>query len=740
MRRASCQLFLLVLALSPAFARAEVLPCRQHASAGDRPRIGLVLGGGGARGFAHVSVLKELERLHIPIDCIAGTSAGAMIGGLYASGMAASEIETFVTTVDWGKALDDSLARRERPFRRKRDDGLSLLSAKPGVSTSGVKLAPGLLAGENIQLMLERATQPVARIEDFNRLPIAFRALATDVNTGDEVVLDHGNLAEAMRASMSIPALFRPVKLDGKILVDGGIARQLPVNVVRAMGADIVIAVDIGTPLGTLDEGASALAFANQVASLMTARNTQASIATLGPNDILIQPEFGDAVRTADFKKIAESMAIGLQAMQPMAARLAALSQPEADFQLQLAAQTKRNAAPPVIDFIRLDNKSRYSDAMLLARIDVQVGQAVDQIRLEDSLLRLYGMDTLDKVTYDVVGEEGRTGLLVHVLPHSYGPNYLETGLTAFSDFSGDFLFNFRAGVLRAPINSLGGEVRGLAQLGSEPGLQLQLHQPLDKRGRFFIGAESSFESPRVSEFDARGNRLVIYQVPSYGVEVYAGREFRTHAAATVGWRRRRGEQTVVVGSPDLPNVEFDVGEVWWSLTEDRLDSIGLPRSGSYLSLGALYSRRSLGADVDFDQVNLDAVFARAIGPHSGFIGLRYHETTRGDAPFQSMYRLGGVTRFAGYRPNELATDSYALAYAGYTYELGRVLNRSAIVGGTLEYGQLWQHGQSFGEGRNELDGSIYFGFDSWLGRLLFGYGFRENGNGTMFLELGRTR
>ena len=733
-------LVIILLALSPTLSRADGLACRQHDGTSARPRIGLVLGGGGARGFAHVSVLKELERLHIPVDCIAATSAGAMVGGLYASGMTAAEIETLVTSVDWARALDDSLARPERSFRRKRDDDLSLLSAKPGLTSKGVRLAPGLLAGENIQLLLERMTQPVARIENFDRLPIPYRAVATDVNTGDAVVIGHGNLGEAMRASMSIPAIFRPVTMEGKILVDGGIANQLPVDVVRAMGADIVIAVEVGTPLSKLDESASLLGFAEQMTGLLTVRNTRASIASLGPRDILVQPDFGDAVTTADFGKAAEALAIGQHAMPPLAVKLAALARPGADYQLQIAAQTKRNMTPPVIEFVKLQNKSRYSDKMLLARLDISVGKPMDQVRLEDSILHLYGLETLDKVTYDLTDEDGHTGLEVTVLPHTYGPNYLETGLSFYSDFSGEFLTNFRGGVLRAPINPLGGEARALLQLGSEPGASVELHQPLDLRGRFFVGGKASFEGPRVSSFDGSGNRVTIFQVPSHGLELYAGREFGNYGAATLGWRRRHGEVTVVAGSPDLPDVSYDVGEAWVSLTVDRLDSFVLPRDGTYANLTALYSRRSLGADSDFDQLNFDAVQARAVGAHSAYIGLRYHETTRGLAPFQSLYRLGGVTRLAGYRPNELVTPNYALAYGGYTYELGRVLNRPAILGTTVEYARVWQQDQSLGDGRSELDASVYFGFDSWLGRLLFGYGVREGGDGTMFLELGRTR
>lgn len=740
MRVPQFQILVLALGLLPSLASAEALPCRQDASAGDRPRIGLVLGGGGARGFAHVSVLKELERLHVPVDCIAGTSAGSMVGGLYASGLTAAQLETLVTSVDWKKALDDSLARPERSFRRKRDDDLSLIPAKPGVTSKGVRLSPGLLAGENIQLMLERMTQPVARINDFNRLPIPYRAVATDANTGDAVLLDHGNLANAMRASMSIPAAFRPVVIDGKVLVDGGVANQLPVDVVRAMGADIVIAVDVGTPLSQMDEGASLLAFANQMSGFLTVKNTNASIATLGPRDILIQPQFGDEVSTTDFGKVSESLAIGDTAAAQASSKLAALSRPQADYQLKLTAQTKRDTSPPVIDFVRLDNKTAYSDELLMARLDVPLGQPLDVIRLEDSILHVYGLQTLDKITYSLVEQDGRSGLLVHVEPHSYGPNYLETGLNFYSSFSGDFLINLRAGLLRSPLNALGGEARVLAQFGGEPGLLAEIYQPLDVKGRYFVGGRMSYANPQLAQFDSDGNRLAVFSVPIFGADIYAGREFSNYGAATVAYRRAKGSTDLVTGDTSMPESDFQIGEARWNVTLDRLDSAYVPREGSYVSLGGLYSREGLGADSDFDQLNLDASYARLFGIHSGFVGMRYHETTKGEAPFQSQFRLGGVTRFAGYRPNELVTPNYALVYGGYTLELGSVLGRPAILGGTVEYGQVWQNGSAPANRREELDGSVYLGFDSWLGRLLFGYGAREGGEGTFFLELGQTR
>ncbi|MFL6593765.1 MAG: patatin-like phospholipase family protein, partial [Luteimonas sp.] len=244
-----------------------------------RPRIGLALGGGGARGIAHISILREIQALHIPIDCVAGTSMGALVGGLYASGMPVDEMQQLVVSTDWTRLFDDSLERPERSFRRKQDDRDSLATLGVGVRSNGIKISPGLLQGERILSMFEKATLRVSTIDDFDRLPIPFRAVATDLNTGSAVILDHGSLAMAMRASMSLPGVFQPVEVDGRILLDGGLANQVPADVVRAMGADVVIAVDVGTPLEALNGDASVLDVVSQITGMMTTGNTARQLA-----------------------------------------------------------------------------------------------------------------------------------------------------------------------------------------------------------------------------------------------------------------------------------------------------------------------------------------------------------------------------------------------------------------------------------------------------------------------------
>ncbi len=730
---------ILLAVLLPSVAFADTQACRKQDPQNPRPRIGLVLGGGGARGFAHVSVIKELERRQIPIDCIAGTSMGALIGGLYASGMSIDEIEKMVTTLDWSATFDDSLDRPERSFRRKRDDDLSLLNAKPGIDKTGIKITSGLLAGENIMLLLERLSNEASRSGNFDQLVIPFRAVATDINTGKAAVLKSGNLAIAIRASLSIPGVLRPVKIGDQLLVDGGIVNQVPVDVAKAMGADIVIVVDVGTPLASLDENASILSFADQLGSLMTVSNTKASIDSLGPRDILIQPELGEEVRTGDFDKVKLALEIGDKAVQALDGKLAVLTKPGIDInnEKRIATASKYERETPTVEFVRLNNKTRYSDAVLLARLNIATNQRFNVDKVEAAVKRVYGLGTLDSVTYDMVEEDGKSGLVIDIKPQSFGPNYLETGINTYSDFRGDFIFNVRAGIIRNPINQLGGELRLLAQIGSEPSLFGEYFQPLDVEGRYFAGIKGGFENPQLNYFNSNGDRIAQFELPNWGIDLYGGREFGNYGAVTLGARRRSGEANLLIGTSSIPNNDFEIGEAYWNVTFDRLDSFQLPRSGTFASLGQTFGRKALGSDNNFSQLNFDLIYAHAIGAHSAYGGVRYHDTSTGAPMLQNYFRLGGVTRLPGYRPNELFVANYALGFVGYTYELGRVLNRPAIVGGTIEYADLWNDNAPH---RQELHGSAYFGFDSWLGRFLFGYGAREGGEGSFFLELGRNR
>ncbi|HXO63181.1 MAG TPA: patatin-like phospholipase family protein, partial [Steroidobacteraceae bacterium] len=302
-RHAAWGLLLAVASLAVAAAVAAQAPPPAPAAnpsaanppAARRPRIGLVLSGGGARGVAHVGVLKVLEDMHVPVDAIAGTSMGAVVGGLYASGLSAREIEKIMTSLNWQDAFRDRPPREDLTLRRKQEDQSFLVKFPLGVRGGRILLPKGLIEGQSLNELLRRLTLPVVRITKFDDLPTRFRAVATDLESGEPVVLDSGDLTSAMRASMSAPGIFAPVEREGRILVDGGIADNVPVDIARRMGVDIVIVVDVGAPLLGRDRLKDVTSISNQMLAILIRRNAEQQLATLGPKDVLIAPPLGEA-------------------------------------------------------------------------------------------------------------------------------------------------------------------------------------------------------------------------------------------------------------------------------------------------------------------------------------------------------------------------------------------------------------------------------------------------------------
>src|SRR5512139_1849284 len=359
---------------SPAYAQADT---QQQASQSARPKIGLVLAGGGAKGAAHVGVLKVLEELHIPVDYVAGTSMGSIIGGLYASGMSPQEIEQEIKNIDWADVFIDDPNREDRSFRRKQDDALYVFKAKPGFGGGKVKLPRAYVHGQKFDLQLNRLTERVSQIKDFDQLPIPFRAVATDLETGKEVVLKSGNLARSLRASMAVPGAFDPVEIDGRLLVDGGISNNVPVSVARAMGADIVIVSDLGSDLLTREQITSYLSVAGQMINFLFALNSHEQLRSLGPRDVLITSKLGD-IGAGSFDRIGEAMPIGEQAARQATESLRRYSLSQADYSRYLAARGQPKAQGGVVAFVRIDNQSEVSEAVIASHITAKPGEPLD--------------------------------------------------------------------------------------------------------------------------------------------------------------------------------------------------------------------------------------------------------------------------------------------------------------------------------------------------------------------------
>lgn len=738
LRRALASVALLVLSQNALAADdpPAVQSCRPEPGS-NRPSIGLALGGGGARGISHVSVLRKLEEMRIPVDCIAGTSIGSLVGGLYASGKSVDELETLVTSMDWMQLFDDSLARPERSFRRKQDDRDRLATIGVGIRDGKMRLSPGILQGQRILALFEKETLGVSAIDDFDALPIPYRATATDLNTGEAVVLGKGSLAMAMRASMSLPGIFQPVDMEGRVLLDGGLANQVPIDVVRAMGADIVIAIDVGTPLTTFGADANVLDVVSQITTMMTTRSAAAQLSTLTSADVLIVPALGTEVGTGDFTKAKEALRIGHEAAEAAETGLARLAVPEAAY----ASYTAQRRRPPpdevIVNFVRIENHTRYSDALLLRGLEDEVGKPLDTARMEEALLRSYALGTLASITYEVVEDDGKSGVLVRARPKAHGPNYIQVGMRAGSDFSGNHESNLRAAVLMSPVSDYGAEARFSVDIGSEPAAKVEYFRPFDLANRYQLYGQLGYRNPNVHVYNDDGDKVATYNIRTFEADVRVGREFGNHAAVSLGLQRSRGRADVEVGLPALRSFESDDGAWAVRATVDRLDSLFFPRSGYYAALAYISSETWLGSDSEYQKAEVDLLAAKDFGAHAVQLGAAYHATLDGVLPLQERYRLGGRGRLAGFHFNELTGQNYALLTAGYSYQLAKVLGRSASVGMTLEYGNAWELRSRMAFDEGILNGSVYVGFDSWLGPLVFGYGLREGGEGVAFLEIG---
>lgn len=718
---------------------ALALPCdKSGAQDQGRPRIGLVLGGGGARGAAHVGVLKVLEEMKIPIDCIAGNSMGAIVGGLYAAGLSPGEIEREMVGMDWDDVLDDKPRRPDQQFRRKRDDDNYLIKKYVGVQDGKIELPLGYIQGQKFDMELARLTHHVSGLKTFDDLPVPFRAVATDIETGKMVVLSKGNLARAIRASMAVPGAFDPVEIDGRLLVDGLVSNNVPVDVGRAMGADVLIVVDVGTPLMKRGEITTALAVIGQMSNILSARNVEEQLKTLQKQDVYVHPDLGD-LSTSDFKRAADAIAIGAKAANGERASLAKLKNPSVAQREQIAERKAGLDTKPVIAFVKVDNKSRIGEAVLMHPFKALIGKPLDYKTLRRSVEDVYGWNIFESVRYEVIEEDGKDGLLVHVKEKSWGPNYVQLGIALATDLDGESSWNLGASVLKTALNRYAGEARLAAQIGDSPAAAAEFYQPLDPGLRYFVNPQIFYDARNFSRFEG-DDQVEEFRVSRYGGQIAAGRVLGHWGEFRVGMRRYSGEAEQRAGDPATPDFDFDSAEAYLRLTYDTLDNRNWPHSGGLAQWEWLESIEALGADKDFSQSLLSAGYAHSWGRNTVIAGGLFNYTADGEAPVQNRFRAGGFFNLSGFVQDQLSGQQEVLLRTAYYRRLGNIQWLPAYAGVSLEYGNVFEDRDDISLSPEDslLAGSVFLGLDTILGPVYLGYGHAEQGHDSVYLYLGR--
>jgi NTE family protein len=710
----------------------------QHAGEDrERPKIGLALSGGGARGGAHVGVLKALEELGVPIDYIAGTSMGAIVGGMYAAGYSADELEQVLIEMNWTAAMSDKLPRREQTMRKKDLDAEFLIPYRIGFNRGGVQLPLGVIEGQHLDQVLHRILLPVQGIDDFDQLSIPFRAVATDLVTGQEVVLSGGSLPDALRASMSVPGAFAPVVSNGLTLVDGGMSNNLPISVVRDMGADIVIAVDISTPLLTEEELTSVLKVAEQLTGFLTRRNTEEQIASLGPGDILLVPDL-EGVSAADFENADEIAKKGLEAAMARREDLASLSLPQVRDTAERPPLLEHSLPAYIVQFITINNGSVLDDEIIRSRLDLEPGQSLDILALEKSVDRVYSLDVFKSVTYNLVrNEAGERGVEINAEPRSWGPNYLQFGLEFSDDFSGNNTFKIGGAYTRNALNSLGGELRVTAAFGGEDELIFDFYQPLDTGERWFLEPQAFFrrEQYNVWEDDSLIAKL---DIPGIGTRLGMGRNFSTTDLIRMDYEYFRGDAELVIGVLDFPlDGDVKIGEISFEYRHDSLNSLWFPTDGMFHRLDFRLARDALGAAFDYEQVAAAGTFSFSSGRNTALLNYQAGYSFDDAAPVERWFKLGGFARLSGLVPDQLSGRQLGLFSLVYLRRLNNIDILPAYAGISLEAGNVWNYADDVSFGDLRKSGSIFVGAETPLGPVYLAWGYSDSGDSTLYFYLG---
>ena len=713
-------------------------PLVLFAAEAGKPKVGLVLSGGAARGLAHVGVLKALEEQGIHIDAIAGTSMGAVIGGLYASGYKIDELEKLALGIDWKEALSDAPEREDVPFRRKQDDRDFLVKQKLSFRDDGsLGLPLGVIQGQNLALLLESLLAHSSDIRDFDKLPIPFRAVATDIVNGEKVVFRKGHLPQVIRASMSIPAVFAPVEINGQLLVDGGMVDNIPVDVAREMGVDIVIVVDIGTPLRGRKELNTVFDILNQSITLMTRSNSEVQLASLKPDDILIQPVLA-SYGTTDFGRSADIINAGYRATQILEKRLASLRQtPDAS----LAAARTGEERTPVITAIKIENDSKIGDSVIRYYIRQPVGEPLDLGRLQRDMGTLYGLDYFDQVQYRVVHKGKERTLVISARGKRSGTDYLRLGLNLSDDMRGDSAFNLGASYRINGINTLGAEWLTRVQIGDKQELYSEFYQPLDAGSRYFVAPYINARSQNV-EAILDNDPIAEYRLERYGFGLNLGRQIGNSGEIRLGIGEAWGEANVRIGEQDLPSTSFNEGFYDIKYSFDSLDNVYFPHSGEDIALSVRQFEPGIGSDERYRQWEFKLDKALSSGPDTWILGGRYGRTLDKANVVTSSFLLGGARQLSGFREDAISGQNISLMRAVY---YRRLTPRSYLpfdfplyAGASLERGRAWNNDNEFDSGYINA-ASVFIGFDTPLGPLNFSYGFNDDDEKALYLNLGQT-
>jgi NTE family protein len=678
----------------------------------NRPRIGLVLGGGGAKGAAHIGVLRVLDELRIPVDCVAGTSMGALVGATFAAGTAPEDIERQVLAINWSRTVGSEGQRERTPISRKLQGVTYTNNLDVGIKDGKIRGSGGLLRTQDIEDVLRSLVLEARLTQDFDDLPIPFRAVSTDMVAGEMVVLREGDLAVAMRASMSVPGAFSPVVMGDKVLSDGGMMRNLPVDIARELCADVVIAVSLSTPPPVAEDLRTSVALAGRSLDVMIEANQRAQIKTLTERDVSIVVPMGD-IGSAAFDRVPDAIPLGRAAALAQTEELRRYALPEQEY-----LAWRGNVGRPVISSIRVTDvkvvgqERVNADYVKAQLVNVAPGRDLTPAQITEDTGRIYALGDFEKVEYSITGTPDARELEIHAVEKSWGPDFLWFDIGMAGNFGSDLQTVVRAEHRRTWLNQRGGEWQNTVQIGHRIELETNLYQPLDMRQRFFVRPSANYERTLHDIYDD-GDAVARYRMQELFGQLDFGVNFGTRAQATAGLRWGRINTDRESGSQLLPDGDdSNEASLVVGLVYDTRNSLALPTQGTLMIARYIDSGSWLNGEEDYES------FEGAIGRAFSFRGDSLTLLAGGGAdlngtlPPNAQFTLGGIQTFPGLRSGELRGDSYWFAGSNYNWKLADI---QSLFGQALYAGFRLNAG-SVGSRIDDSDDGVLYGASTSIG------------------------
>lgn len=731
-----------------------------------RTKVAVVLAGGGAKGAAHIGVLKALEEMRVPVDFITGTSMGAYVGGLYATGMSADEIESFIDTVDWNTGYRDRVNRSERRVRDKEYEDRYQLTTDLGLRWGEMRAPRGIVQGQGMLKILRETTGNLPPFVSFDDLAIPYRSVATDIIELEPVIIGNGYLVDAMMASMSVPGALPPYEVNGRMLVDGGVTNNMPVDVARELGADVVIAVDISTDYKEEDDFTTFLTVADQLSNYLVRSTTNRQAETLTDDDVFLRPDVGD-METTEFDKMPEAFRKGYQAAMQNRDLIKRYSLSSADYQKYVddkedARRNLRYGDEIAVEDIVINNNSHYSKKLLENRLALEPGNTYSTKEIEQSVQDLYALDRFELVSYRYDEVDGNETLVIDVDEKSWGPNYVNFRFFLEDDFSTDSQYSIGMSTNFTDLNVHGAELRTNLEMGTDKMIEGELYSPFlsgqktfttfklaytkEKRNAPFTGFEDT-------SLEATENYLPV-SYTEWVAEAAIGYQQTLWRELKLGVRYTDGDGELS-SLPLLGDVKFKRLGAFANYRIDTLDSFSLPTEGIYLDLNYLISRdKSVGTtelvtdqrveDISYEMSGVLKA-AHSFSRHTLVANLDIGVVTSKNSSVPIDPReIGGFLHLSGIPRNSLIGQNKAFGSVVYRYrwfdnDFG-LFTSPFYIGASAEYGGVWSDPDlDYNDLPLYMAGSVFAGVDSPVGPIMFGYGRTERNYDSFYLIIGTT-